>query len=303
MDSHFYVHIGLDGSEDASWMGGFGGELESLGFSGVFLADSLASPYDPIVRLAAFACQTSRLKVGTCVYILALRNPLLAAKQVGDVQRLSGGRFVFGVGVGWREWEFEALGVDYAGRGAVTDEALEVLRLAWRGDPVSYSGRHFRFSSVDVGAGLGGIPPPPIWVGGNSRRAMRRAARFGDGWIPTDFTLREYEEAIPLFREELRRVGRVERSVDLCSHLVLVLDRDRSRARALAAQAASRIGERPEVFEEYAVVGDPSAVAEKLSRYGALGVRHHVLSTFLTESRETLKEKLRLFSREVVPSL
>lgn len=299
----FYVHVGLEGNEGFSWLSVLGGELEGLGFKGVFLADSLGSPYEPLIPLTALAANTSRLLVGTCVYVLALRSPLFVAKQVSDIQRLSGGRFVLGVGVGWRRWEFEALGVDYGRRGAITDEAISVLRLAWRGDPVSFRGSHFRFEGVSVGAGLGATPQPPIWVGGNSRSAMRRAARLGDAWIPTDLSPEEYEEAIPIFREELRRHGRVEGEVGLCSHLALVLDRDRSRARALAAQAASRFGERLEEFERYALVGDPSEVAEKLGRYISLGVGHHVLSTFLTESRDTLMEKLRLFSSEVAPSL
>lgn len=298
-----YVHVGLDGSEDPSWLGQLGKELEGLGFGGVFVADSLGSPYEPIVPLTALACSTGRLRVGTCVYILALRSPLLVAKQVSDLQRLSGGRFVLGVGVGWRKWEFDALGVEYRRRGKITDEAIEILRLAWRGDPVGFEGEHFRFGPISLGAGLGGLPPPPIWVGGNSVRAMRRAAKHGDAWIPTDLSPEEYERLLPRFREEVAKAGRSEGSVEVCSHLVLVLERDGSRARSLAAQLALRLGEKPEEFEQYALVGDPSSVAEKLARYTALGVRHHVVSTFLSETRQTLLDKLRLFSREVAPSI
>ncbi len=300
--STFHVHVGLDGSEGPEWFRKVSAEIENLGFKGVFLADSLASRGEPLIPLTGFALYSSRLRVGTCVYILPLRNPLLVAKQVSNIHRLSGGRFVLGVGVGWRRWEFDAVGVDYARRGGRTDEMLEILRLAWRGDPVGFEGEHFRFDAVDVGAGVEGAPPP-IWIGGNSPSAIRRAARYGDAWIPTDFTPQEYEANIPRLRDELNRLGKDPSSVEVCSHLALILDNDKSRAQALAAKVASDFGEKPEEFEEYALVGDPPRVAERIAEYTALGVGHHVLSTFLTESKDTLLETLRLFSAQVMKSV
>ncbi|PSO07164.1 hypothetical protein B9Q04_12340 [Candidatus Marsarchaeota G2 archaeon BE_D] len=298
----FYIHIGLDGSEGPEWFRSVSTEIENLGFRGVFLADSLGSKGEPLILLTGFALSSSKLSVGTCVYVLPLRNPLLVAKQVSSIHRLSGGRFIFGVGVGWRQWEFDAVGVEYAMRGRRTDEMLEILRLAWKGDPVVFEGEHFRFEAVDVGAGVEGAPPP-IWVGGNSPSAIRRAARYGDAWIPTDFTPQEYEASIPKLRAQLNRLGRAPSSLEICSHLALIVDNDKSRAHELAAKIASDFGEKPEEFEGYALVGDPSSIAERIAQYTALGVRHHVLSTFLTESKNTLLHTLRLFSEEVMQSV
>jgi len=107
-------------------------------------------------------------------------------------------------------------------------------------------------------------------------------------WIPTDFTPQEYEASIPKLRAQLNRLGRAPSSLEICSHLALIVDNDKSRAHELAAKIASDFGEKPEEFEGYALVGDPSSIAERIAQYTALGVRHHVLSTFLTESKNTL---------------
>ncbi|MEM0121439.1 MAG: TIGR03619 family F420-dependent LLM class oxidoreductase [Thermoprotei archaeon] len=297
----FYVHVGLDGSEDAAWFRRVAPEIEGMGFRGVFLADSLSSRNEPLIPLTGFATSSSSLSVGTCVYILPMRNPLIVAKQVSSIHRLCGGRFIFGVGVGWRQWEFDAVGVEYASRGSRTDEMIEILKLAWRDDPVSYNGKHFRFEPIDVGAVLG--EAPPIWVGGNSMAAIRRAARYGDAWIPTDLSLDEYEAKIPKLRSELNRLGRPHTTFNVCSHLALIVDSVGAKAHALAAKVASSFNEKPEDFENHALVGDPASVAERIAEYTALGVEHHVLSTFLTQTKETLLDTLRLFSTQVAPSV
>jgi probable F420-dependent oxidoreductase len=275
--------------------------IEDLGYGGVFLADSLGSTGEPLIPLAAFASYSTRIRVGTCVYVLPLRQPFMVAKQVSSLQRLSDNRFILGVGVGWRKWEFDSVGVDYASRGERMDEELDILRLAWKGDPVSYSGKHFKFGDTDLGAELD--TPPPIWVGGNSVGAIRRAAKYGDAWIPTDFSPQDYRHKVPLLVDGLRRLGRSQDQFELCSHLALIMDSDNAKARSAAAEVAGRIGERPEEFVEYALVGDPPHVAERITEYIALGVKHHVLSMFFTETSDTLLDKLRLFSTQVVPSL
>lgn len=139
--------------------------------------------HDPWVLLAWIAAQTTRIKLGTSVYILPLREPHVTARAVGTLDVVSGGRAILGVGVGWMAEEFEAAGQSFAGRGRRTDEIIEVLRRLWSEDPVGHEGEHYRFAPVHFqpkppqGAGL------PIVVGGESAPALRRAARLGDGWI------------------------------------------------------------------------------------------------------------------------
>jgi probable F420-dependent oxidoreductase len=137
---------------------------------------------DPLVGLAFITAATRRLKVITNVVILPYRNPFLTAKAAATLQVLSDGRLILGVGVGYQKIEFDALGVPFEQRGALTDEALETIRAAWKGGPVSMRGRGF--NAIGNEPRPAPDPAPPIWVGGASDKALERAARWGDGWSP-----------------------------------------------------------------------------------------------------------------------
>jgi probable F420-dependent oxidoreductase len=137
---------------------------------------------DPLTALAFVAGSTKALKLFTNILVLPYRNPFLTAKAAATLQILSGDRLLLGVGIGYQRAEFEALGVRYEERGALMDEALETIRLAWAGGEVVKKGKHFNA----VGNEPRPVPPvpPPIWVGGGSDKALERAARAGDGWAP-----------------------------------------------------------------------------------------------------------------------
>lgn len=148
---------------------------------------------DPLTALAYVAACTSRLMLFTNVIVLPYRNPFLLAKAASTLQILSGNRLLLGVGVGYQPEEFAALGVPHAERGALADEALETLREIWAGGAVVKQGRHFNAPGNE--ARPVPQPAPPIWVGGGSDSALRRAARFGDGWAPY-FTVPTNDPAI-----------------------------------------------------------------------------------------------------------
>lgn len=138
---------------------------------------------DPFVALTWAAAATERLRLLTNITVVAYRNPFLLAKTVATLDSLSGGRVILGAAAGYLKSEFRALGVDFDERNELFDEALEVLALTWSGDPVTFDGRHFSAA----GNQLVPIPvqqPPPIWIGGNSRAARRRAATAAQGWMP-----------------------------------------------------------------------------------------------------------------------
>jgi probable F420-dependent oxidoreductase len=138
---------------------------------------------DPFVALGAAAAVTRRILLLTHLAVAPYRNPFLLAKAAVTVDRLSGGRFILGLGAGYQKSEFYALGVDMAERNALFDEALEVLPLHWRGEPFSYHGRHF--DARDVIARPRPVQDPiPIWIGGNSQLARRRVAERAQGWMP-----------------------------------------------------------------------------------------------------------------------
>jgi len=171
-------------------------QAEDLGFDSIWVNDHLAIPadapyppsasfYEPLITLTWAAAATRRVALGTSVLVLPLRHPVHMAKEIATLDLLSGGRVILGAGVGWLEGEFSALGVPYDDRGARTDESIDILRACWSQDPVNHS-------SAVVAAALDGVrtlPQPgraiPIWVGGNSRRALQRAVAKGDGWHGT----------------------------------------------------------------------------------------------------------------------
>ncbi len=169
--------------------------VEAAGFDAAFVTDHpapedrwLASgghqALDPFVALSFVAAATTRLRVQTHVLVAAYRNPFLAAKAVATLDVLSGGRVIVGLAAGYLEPEFAALGVEFAERNEISDETLRAMKEIWRGESLSIEGRHFRAEGHTVLPRPVQRPHPPLWIGGNSRRAMRRAVEHGDGWLP-----------------------------------------------------------------------------------------------------------------------
>jgi probable F420-dependent oxidoreductase len=143
---------------------------------------------DPFVALSFAAAATERLRLQTNLLILAYRNPFLAAKSIASLDVLSGGRTIVGVGAGYLEGEFRALGVDPARRNDLTDEAIRAMTAAWTGEEIRFEGDGFTVGGNIMLPRPAQLPRPPLWIGGNSRRAMRRAAELADGWIPMPTT-------------------------------------------------------------------------------------------------------------------
>ncbi|HYE92120.1 MAG TPA: LLM class F420-dependent oxidoreductase [Terriglobales bacterium] len=183
---------------------------EGLGYHLVMISDHVAMTadvtarypapfYDPWVSLGWLAGQTQNVELGTTVVIVPYRHPLDTARLVANVDQLSGGRFIFGVGVGWARQEFDALGVPFEKRGAMTNEYLEAIRACWTQDVASFDGRFVRFR--DVTTTPRPIRVPPIWVGGGTDAAMKRAAVHGDAWHPIRVKLPFLREALPRLRK------------------------------------------------------------------------------------------------------
>ena len=139
---------------------------------------------DPFVALSFAAAATTTLRLHTNLLILAYRNPFLGAKAVATLDALSGGRVILGVGAGYLEGEFEALGVDFDARNDLTDEAIVAMRRAWTGESIVAAGRGWSAAGNTALPTPVQRPGPPIWIGGNSKRAIRRAVDLADGWMP-----------------------------------------------------------------------------------------------------------------------
>ncbi len=169
---------------------------------------------DPLVAIGAMSAVTTRLRFWTNVYVLPARNPLLVAKAVATAAVLSDNEVTVGVGVGWMREEFELLGQDYTTRGRRADEAIQILRALWQGGMASYHGRFYRVDAVEMSPAP--TRPVPIYVGGESPAALRRAARYGDGWISVLHTTEELRALIDRLGTYRREYGRTDGPFDVC---------------------------------------------------------------------------------------
>lgn len=235
--------------------------VEGLGFDLLMVSDHVvvtpdvaaqypAPFYEPFTTLSWLAGVTDRVRLGTTVLIVPYRHPLLVARMAANLDRLSGGRLVLGVGAGWARQEFEALGVPYERRGALTDDHLRAMRAAWRDED-------------DYGRGR-----IPLWVGGNSDAGLRRAVRLGDAWHPLRFTPTWLEAAL----------GRMK----------AIADEEGTAVPALAPRIALRITDTPVTGPgRLTGVGTVGQIIEDLDRLRLIGAEDVVLDPFGGDPQET----------------
>jgi probable F420-dependent oxidoreductase len=284
------------------------GRIEGLGYDSIWSGDHVQfhnPTLESLTTLAHLAAVTRRVRLGTAVYLLALRHPTIAAKTAATLDVLSGGRFVFGVGVGGEfPKEFEAAGVSHRERGRRVDEAIDVCRLLWTKSPASFEGRFVRFADVTLEPKPVQPGGPPIWIGGRSDHALRRAARRGDGWISyvvTPERFRRSLEKIRAFAEEAGR--RVEPGCGFePAHLAFtVVDDDWARAHAAATRYLTRQYNQPfdDLAKRYCVLGPPAQCAETLRRFVEAGARTLVIG--FVAGAERAEEQIERFAAEVLP--
>jgi probable F420-dependent oxidoreductase len=183
---------------------------------GAYTAQSLF--HEPFVLYGYFAAVTERVELVTDIIILPQRQTALVAKQAAEIDVLSGGRLRLGIGVGWNEVEYEALGENFRNRGARSEEQIEVLRLLWTQEVVTFNGRWHTITE----AGLNPLPvqrPIPIWIGGDADATMRRIARLGDGWFPRQAPDDQMRATLERLRDYTRQAGRAPEAVGIEARL------------------------------------------------------------------------------------
>ncbi|MGW5056456.1 LLM class F420-dependent oxidoreductase [Streptomyces sp. NPDC004096] len=268
---------------------------EDAGFDYVASCDHVAVPrrlapamstvwYDPVATLAHLAAVTERVRLLSHVAIVGLRHPLVSAKQYATLDHLSGGRLVLGVGAGHVPEEFEALGVDFGRRGALLDEAIDALRAAL--GPQEYPEHHGK--AYDF-ADLGQRPRPvrasvPLWVGGSSPAAVRRAALKGDGWLPQG----DPRDRLPAQIDRLLRL-RAEAGLEGPFTVGAITEP------LYVGGPGWDVGRRT-------LAGPPGVLTESLRAYGAMGV-HQIQVRFRSRSRAELTDQMAAFGAEVAPHL
>lgn len=244
---------------------------ERLGFHVAMLTDHVTMTpqltanfpppfYDPFTTLAWLAGRTSTIELGTTVAVLPYRHPLNLARIIASIDRFSGGRFVFGVGIGWSTQEYAALGVDFAQRGRIADEYLTAILEHWDKPLVSFHGEFADYA--DVTTAPAPLRRPPIWVGGLSNAALRRTARFGDAWHPYGIGAAAIRERLPVLRAAAKREGR--------------------EVPALAPRIALHLTERPvEGADRIPGHGTMEQIHQDVAEMAALGASYLLLDPFL----------------------
>ena len=272
---------------------------EQLGYDSVWVSDHVVVPhaniknfgeavFDPLVTLGVIAGATTRVLLGTTVLIVPYRNAVVTAKMLSSLDALSGGRVVFGIGAGWVAAESAALGVPFADRGAMTDEAIEAMIELWTSREPSFAGKYTQFSGITFEPKPLQRPHPPVWVGGHSRAALRRTARFGAAWHPINRPAEELRAG----RAELARLcaerGRAEPPALTLRNDVRILRPGQS---APASSHAGRV-----------LAGEPSALVDQIAELGECGVEHLVVEFLAADGRE-LDEQMGVFAERVRPRL
>lgn len=264
---------------------------EEEGFDSVWATDhvivpvELKEPYgrllEPLITISFVAAATETLKVGTSSIVLAQRNPILVAKQAAAIDAFSGGRVILGFGAGWGEKEFGFLGADFKRRGRVMEESIAVMRSLWSDDVVNFEGKFFRVKDALF------FPKPvqgriPIWIAGNSERALDRAIRLGDGWHPVGLDLKGYATGAERIRDSGKR---------LTLSLRMPTDMRKKREETVAPS-----GERRTYFS-----GSPAEVRRSIDEYAGAGLEYPCIAIIHPTAKDILAD-VRTFGREVIRS-
>ncbi len=277
---------------------------EDLGFDSVWASDHIVIPskrsgmfteyfHDPFILLSFIASETSKILIGTSIIILPYRNPVVTAKMAATLDVLSGGRLIFAVGPGWMREEFEALGVPYDARGRMTDEYIEVIRALWEMDDPEFKGEFCSFSNIKFEPKPVQKPGPPVWIGGSSGRALRRAALLGDGWQPTWVSPGDVGEGIKKIKsiadKEGRDPGKLTYSV-------------RNRVNILVSGAgAGDLSVKKSNEPAFSMRGTGAEIADYIDEYKRLGVSHIAFDPD-AEDMEQIYKMMEILSKEVLPA-
>lgn len=284
-------------------------QAERLGYASVWAAERLVNPWsmttsypykenstwfvppdapflETLTVLSFLAGVTERVQIGAAVIVLPYRHPLYTARVATSIDTLSNGRLILGVGIGWMPEEFAALNANFKARAAMSEEQLQIFDMLWATDRPHFEGEHYRFEEVAVNPRPVQQPRFPIWIGGESEAARRRAARHGDAWfsyfvkiVPADLRAK-YDE----LRGWAAEAGRDPDTIKFCC------------VRPVEVTAAP-VAQEPDTLR-----GTPEQLVEALQGYADIGVSHVALQ-FMRGRWPERRDQIETFGREVIPHL
>ena len=288
------------GIEDPRVLFALGTRAEDLGYDSIWTSEHVfnvsyvgtrlgdAPYYDSLLSLTHLAAITNSIRLGTSVLVLPYHRPITLAKQLATLDVFSEGRLSVGIGAGVIEEEFEALGADFSQRGSVTDESIRAMKALWTQDLPQFHGHHYDFSGMVFSPKPMQKPHPPIYVGGDSRPAIRRAAREADVWHPTSVGAEDIHLGMRYLQEQARLVGRDPERIGVSVRLDLDFP-------ALGGPRTAPRQPRP------ALTGTPDEVLEQVRVYEEVGADELLLAT---NSRDAaiIGETIDTFARDVMPA-
>jgi len=270
--------IFIPGAPSDEGLDRFAREAEAAGIDGVFFGDHVTfygSGSDALIKCAALAAVSTKLELQTCVYLLALRHPTPVALQAAMVDRMSKGRLILGVGIGGEDPnEWWACGIDPKTRARRTDESLQILRSLWTNEETTFDGKYFKLKDVRMRPKPyreGGVP---LQVGGRSDAALRRTARYADGWTGIWVSVKRFIEAGEKIAEFAHEAGRDNVEFPRAMQVWMGVDEDTAQAKQKVGGSMQAFYQLPfERFERYTPYGPPEEVAEFLAPYIEAGCR------------------------------
>lgn len=267
--------------------------------------------FESLTNLAFLAGITSDIRLGIAVLCLPFRNPIIAAKQVANIDVLSNGRLILGIGTGapksTHNVDFEVLGIERKTKYHVTREYLRVMKAVWTMDNPSYEGEYFSFEETEIWPKPVQKPYPPLWTGGHGPTAMDITAEYSTGWIPPWIPPEEYPERIRNLNQLAEEKGRGGTAFDIATEVYVSLADTRDQA---ISSAEKTLGVLTEGFDHTAtqeaiaaagLIGSADDVGEKIAKYVEAGVNHYEMK-FIYHSVDHLLEQLEHFASAVTPS-
>ncbi len=283
---------------------------EATGFDSIWLADHVAFPVtfkseypysakgdfptklddplmEPVATMGVLVGATKRLRIGTAVLVMPYRNPLLLARMLVTLDQFSGGRIELGAGVGWLEEEFEVLNtVDFKKRGLATDEALQIFKAIAEGGEVGFNGETYSFAPVFSAPGSVQRPHPPILIGGLADAALRRIAKFGNGWIAVTASPEKLTERLATLKRMMGEQSRRFEDLSLAYKIFLNIG-EAKRSRFDAREPGT---------------GSAADIIDDLKRIKALGFTR-VIVRYRGSSADEMKRQIDRFVAEIVPKV
>ena len=270
-------------------------QAEALGYDSIWATDVVVQSRSPaderfaycleaLTLTAHLAALTTRIRLGISVLVLAQRSPVVVAKEVATLDRLSEGRIVLGIGAGYHEMQFRWLGAEFARRGQRVDEYIAAMRELWTAPEPRFEGQYVAFSDVVFSPRPVQPAGPPIVIGGSSPGALRRAARLADGWHPTGLTPAQFETGM----KQIRALAN-ERRVEGSLRIRTVVDR----------KLDTRLGE--DSVAQVSLDGSPDELRARIAEYQAAGV-DHLVAYFEADDLDTTVRDMRRFATEVCPA-